>query len=128
MTSLSGLRVLVVEDESLVLLNLEDTLEALGCRIVGAAMRVPQAQALIETADPPDLAILDVNIAGEPVFPVAERLAARGVPIVFATGYGRHGLPPPWNQRPVLQKPYGRPQIADTLTAVVGTRQTGAHD
>jgi CheY-like chemotaxis protein len=128
MTDLSGLRVLVVEDESLVLLNLEDSLESLGCRIVGPAMRVPHARALVEGGEPPDIAILDVNVAGEPVFPVAEKLEARGVPILFATGYGRDGLPPPWNSRPVLQKPYGPRDIAAALTRLAQSRHTGRHE
>jgi CheY-like chemotaxis protein len=113
-----GLSVLVVEDESLVLFNLEDILTELGCIIVGPAMRLPQAQELVQTASDVDVAILDVNLAGESVFPVAHALKAKGVKIAFATGYGREGLPDEWRDHPVLVKPYTAEDVAHTLRAV----------
>ena len=114
-----GLSVLVVEDESLVLFNLEDILTELGCIIVGPAMRLPQAQQLVESAGDIDVAILDVNLGGQPVFPIAEALAQRGVRIVFATGYGREGLPEHWRHHPVLVKPYPAADVEQTLAALV---------
>ena len=113
----AGLNVLVVEDETLVLFNLEDVLAELGCVVVGPAMRLEQAAKLAAAADT-DVAILDVNLAGQPVFQVAEALAARGVPIIFATGYGRAGLPAEWQDRPVLVKPYTAGDVERALGAI----------
>ena len=106
---LADVRVFVVEDEALVAINLEDMLADLGCAGVVTAMRI------VENGLAADVAILDVNLAGQPVFPVAERLVARGTPIVFATGYGRSGLPEEWQSRPVLQKPYTMDEVAACL-------------
>ena len=104
-------RVFVLEDESLVLFNIEDILADLGCEVVGPAMRFDQAEAMFEEAAGADLAILDVNIGGTPVFPLAERFKERGTPLIFATGYGRSGLPEEWQSWPVLQKPYSREDV-----------------
>lgn len=113
--SLAGLRVFVVEDEALVAINLEDMLADLGCSDVVVAMRIEQALAAVDKGLAADVALLDVNIAGKPVFPVAERLVKDGVPVVFATGYGRAGLPEEWQARPVLQKPYTMDELAEYL-------------
>ena len=102
------------------LFNLEDILLELGCRVVGPAMRLEEADQLFEDACAADAAILDVNLSGKQVFPLAERLAARGLPIVFATGYGRSGLPEIWQQNPVLQKPYTSDQVAAALAEIRG--------
>ncbi len=112
--SIAGSTVFVVEDEALVALNLEDMLGDLGCSIVGPAMRIGKA---LDMAGTPglDVAILDVNVAGAPVYPVAEALRARGIPLVFATGYGRSGLPEEWHVFPILQKPY----TADEVLAAI---------
>jgi CheY-like chemotaxis protein len=110
-----GLNVLVVEDESLVLFNLEDILTELGCIIVGPAMRLMQAQQVVDAAADIDVAILDVNLGGQPVFPIATALKQRGVRIVFATGYGREGLPEEWRSYPVLVKPYTGSDVEQAL-------------
>jgi DNA-binding LytR/AlgR family response regulator len=114
--------VFVLEDESLVLFNMEDILAELDCRVVGPAMRLDEADAMFELACGADVAILDVNVAGKHVFPLAERLAARGLPLVFATGYGRAGLPDSWQQTPVLQKPYTKAQVEAALNEVRAQR------
>lgn len=111
-------RVFIVEDETLVLFNLEDILADLGCEVVGQAMSLPEAERLAGSIPLPDAAILDVNIGGKTVFPAAEILAARGVPILFATGYGRDGLPPKWQDRPVIVKPYSQGEVAAALDAL----------
>lgn len=116
---LSGLRVFVVEDETLVAMQLEDMLLDLGCTLAGLAMRVSRACEMLERDGAPDAAVLDVNIAGEKVFPVAELLRTMRVPIVFATGYGRNGVPEEWHDRPVLQKPYTEDEIAQALLRAV---------
>jgi CheY-like chemotaxis protein len=100
-------RILLVEDEMLVAMLLEDMLTEAGHTIVGPMANVSQA---VEAArsEPIDLAILDVNVGGDEVYPVAKALAAREIPFAFATGYGAHGLLEPWQDRPTLQKPFHR--------------------
>ncbi|WP_449395270.1 response regulator [Devosia riboflavina] len=124
MAKFSGSRAFVVEDETLVLFGLEDALADLGCEVVAQAMRLDQAMAMAEALGPVDVAILDVNIGGTTVFPVAEILKERGVPLVFATGYGRAGLPPEWQSHAVIVKPYSLDDIERALTPLL-TAQTG---
>src|SRR5436189_5105603 len=104
-TPLKGLRILVVEDEAIVSFLLEDTLLGLGCTDVVLAGRLDAALAHLDKALP-DLAVLDVNLGGELVYPVAERLRASGVPFVFTTGYGASGIAAEWKGAPILQKPF----------------------
>jgi CheY-like chemotaxis protein len=111
-------RIFVVEDEALVLINLEDILESLGCTVVAQAMNLADAQRLAGSVEP-DAAILDVNLGGAAVFPAADLLAARGVPILFATGYGRDGLPEAWQDRPVIAKPYTQPDVEAALNSLL---------
>lgn len=98
-------RVLVVEDEPLIAMALEDTLTDLGYEVVGPALSLKEALRLSRHEDI-DGAILDVNVAGEKVFPVADILATRSIPFVFVTGYGGAGLRECDRGRPILQKPY----------------------
>ena len=100
-----ALRILVVEDELMIRMLLEDMLGELGYTIAAAAANMDEALEAARNADV-DLAILDVNLNGEPISPVADALVARGVPFVFATGYGEHGLPEPYRDRPTLNKPF----------------------
>ena len=113
---LDGLRVLVVEDEAAISLLLEDMLLDFGCEVVGPAARLATA---LEAAgkEALDLAILDVNVAGEPIYPVAEALQARGVPFVFSTGYGSAGIRDEFRERPVLQKPFAQNDLRQKLIA-----------
>ena len=119
MAKFTGSRAFVVEDETLVLFSLEDVLSDLGCEVVAQAMRLDQAIAVAETLGPVDVAILDVNIGGTTVFPVAQILKERGVPLVFATGYGREGLPPEWQDHAVIVKPYSLQDIERALTPLL---------
>jgi len=112
-------RVFIVEDETLVLFNLQDILGELGWTLVGQAMSLTQAEKLASSVEQPDAAILDVNLGGQKVFSAAAILAGRGVPIVFATGYGRDGLPPEWQDRPVIVKPYSQRDVATVLDALM---------
>lgn len=120
--SLAGLNVLIVEDEALVALNLETMLEDLGCQVVGPVMRLDRLDDMISAPLRADAAILDVNIGGKEIFPLAQRLAALGVPLVFATGYGRAGLPEAWHGWPILQKPYSLEEIVRGLMQAMETR------
>ncbi|MCQ0986671.1 response regulator [Jiella marina] len=110
------MRILVVEDESLIAMQLEDMLLDLGCEVVGPASRIRAAQQLLDSGVEIDCAVLDVNISGELVYPVAKRLDEAGIPIVFATGYGREGVEPHWRDHPILQKPYTIDQIGASIS------------
>jgi len=105
--TLKGLRVLVVEDQAPIALQLEDMLVESECEIIGPASRVRQALQLIEE-QAVDAAVLDLNIAGDLVYPVADALEAKGLPYFFATGYGPAGLSEPYRKKLVLQKPFSR--------------------
>jgi two-component SAPR family response regulator len=98
------LKVLVVEDESLVALDIETMLEEMGCKVVASVPRLVKALDLASRLDL-DLAVLDINLAGEVVYPLAFRLAARGIPFLFSTGYSTADLPPELRDRPILRKP-----------------------
>jgi CheY-like chemotaxis protein len=98
-------RVLVVEDELMIRMLLEDMLGELGYTVAAEAGHLAEALEATKTADF-DLAILDVNLDGQPISPVVDALIARGTPFVFATGYGERGLPEPYRDRPMLKKPF----------------------
>lgn len=102
--ALSGCRVLVVEDEVLIGMVLEDILEMLGCTLAGSAATMEEAWRLAEGEF--DVAILDVNIGAEPIFPLADAIRDRGAPIIFATGSLPDSLPERFSDCPVLEKPY----------------------
>ena len=108
-------RVLIVEDEALVGMALEDALELLGIEVAGVAGTVGEALAQV-AADQFDGAILDVQLHGKDVLPVVESLESRGIPFVFATGYGKAGLPEKYRDAPVLQKPFMPAELKDVLT------------
>jgi two-component SAPR family response regulator len=119
--SLSGLDVLLVEDESLVSLLLEDMLHELGAGKVRHASRLDAGLSLA-AARKPDLAVLDVNIAGKAVFPLARKLAEDSVPLLFITGYGRDGLAEEWATCEVLQKPLTLDQLEQALHRALARR------
>ncbi|HYC75544.1 response regulator [Brevundimonas sp.] len=116
----AGRRVLVVEDESLVAMLLETILEDMGCVPVGPAATVDEGLQMANDGEPIDAALLDVNVAGRQVFPIAEALRARGVPFVFSTGYGEGGLPDEWRGLPTLQKPFTEAAVRDALMKAMG--------
>jgi CheY-like chemotaxis protein len=95
---------------------LEDMLDDLGCCVAGMAARPAQALAAIDAAQPIDAAILDLNLDGQRSYDVADALAARGVPFVFATGYGPAGLIEAYRDRPVLRKPFSYNELARALS------------
>jgi CheY-like chemotaxis protein len=96
-------RILIVEDEIVVALFMEDILTEFGFEVVGVVGHLNDA--MNRSADF-DIAVLDVHLNGQSVFDFADMLAARGVPFVFATGYGERGIPERHRGRPVLQKPF----------------------
>ena len=111
---LANRRILVVEDEMLVLMNIEMILEDLGCVSICTAARVAEALDLIKDTRF-DAAILDVNLDGERSYPVADLLVRRSVPFAFSTGYGDHGDRADFHDRPVLRKPYLQARFAAVL-------------
>lgn len=115
---LSGLRVLVVEDEMMILMIIEDMLADLGCESVTAAATVDQALALIDT-QAFDAAMLDMNLNGIKSHSVADALTTRGVPFVFSTGYGGHDMRDGYRDRPVLTKPFPYEELVEMLTRLL---------
>ena len=107
-------RILVVEDEMLIGMLLEDMLTDLGHEVAAVVPRLKDALAAVER-ETYDMAVLDVHLHGESAFPVAEALIAKGVPFVFATGYGERGLPENYRGRPVLQKPFAKDDLERVL-------------
>lgn len=117
---LSGLRLLVVEDEAMVAMMLEDMLADLGCVVAGSAGDISRGLAFAaDDALALDAAVLDINLGGEKVFPVAERLVTRGVPFIFATGYGRDGLLGAFSHTPVLSKPFDHRALEAALISAL---------
>lgn len=100
-----GLKILVVEDESIVSFLLEDMLTDIGCEVMGPAPSLSDAFVLFDKVKP-QAAVLDVNLRGEMVYPFAEKLERDRVPFLFATGYGIAGIPERWQRWPVIQKPF----------------------
>jgi CheY-like chemotaxis protein len=111
---LAGLRVLVVEDEMMVSMLIEDMLTDLGCSVVGPASRLDEAIELAKVSEL-DCAVLDVNLGGQPIFPLADLLRERGKPFAFATGYGDAGIRDVDRGTPVLQKPFREGDLARVL-------------
>jgi DNA-binding response OmpR family regulator len=118
----SSRRILVVEDEFLVALLLEGELEALGFSVVGPFTSVATG---IEASrrEHFDFAILDVNLGGEMVFPLADELSARGVPFLFVSGYGEVALPERHRAAPRLAKPYDQSALAREIEHLVAAHR-----
>ena len=122
MSLLADLRILVVEDEVLIAVEIEERLQRLGCEIVGPVGRLERALELARTTAL-DGALLEVNIKGGLVYRVAEELLTREVPVVFSTGYALNTLPPAFQGLPCLRKPFRAGQLeAVAREAFVGRR------
>jgi CheY-like chemotaxis protein len=115
-----GGSVFLVEDEVMIRMMVADMLEELGYSVAAEAGEISEAMKLAQSADF-DLAILDVNVNGKMISPVADLIKARQRPFIFATGYGSSGLPEEYRDRPALQKPF---QI-ETLAKAIDTVLTG---
>jgi PAS domain S-box-containing protein len=113
-----GVRVLIVEDAVLLALELEAGLEEAGAVVVGAAADLEEAERMLGLSF--DVAVLDANLNGKSVIPVARALAARGTPFIFATGYDEAGVAPEGFTAPVVRKPYNVRQIAAALVVALG--------
>ncbi|MBX6323342.1 MAG: response regulator, partial [Rhodospirillaceae bacterium] len=124
--SLAGLRVLIVEDEPLAAMEMRLTLEAAGAVVAGMAATLGEALALAET--PVSAAVMDVNLNGEMVYPAAERMVARGVPVVLATGYDTLTvtIPDVLGGVPVLQKPVAPQSLVACLAELTADARKAA--
>jgi DNA-binding response OmpR family regulator len=115
--SAERLRILAVEDEGLIAMELEDLLGDLGHEVIGPAATVESALTLLEGARP-DAAVVDANLGGESARPVVEALQAGGIPVVLASGYEPQDLETLGLGVPLLRKPYSRRELADALETV----------
>lgn len=118
---LHGARILVIEDEPFVAMDLEAQLTALGAEVVGTAATVEKARALV-AGQPADAALLDADLGGCPVDDVAAALTREGIPFAFATGYGRDALPCAFRHAPILGKPFGGDQLLAVLQLLLRRR------
>jgi CheY-like chemotaxis protein len=116
---LAGIRVLVIEDESMVTMLIEDTLTEIGCAVAETASRLEDALDKATRLEF-DVAIVDVNLNGRQTYPVAEILLTRGIPLVFATGYGAAGLPSRFDGIPLLPKPFQQSDMELALSRALG--------
>lgn len=117
--SLADRRVLVVEDEPLIAMLLEDMLDELGVKLAGAADSVPAALQTLQDGLSFDGAILDMNLHGKSVEPIAQILAERQIPFIFASGYGADDLTRKHAGAPVLMKPFRREALEQALRDVL---------
>ena len=113
-----ALRILVVEDEAMIAFFIEDCLIALGHDVVGPTARVANALGLVDN-EAFDLALLDINVAGEEIYPVAKALKARGIPFLFLSGYGSKGLRDEWIDSAMLQKPFSPEALRDSIAKML---------
>ncbi|MGI8944513.1 MAG: response regulator [Qipengyuania sp.] len=120
---LSGRTILIVEDEIMVLLNMEAVIADLGCTSIITAASVDQALSLIDT-HAFDIAVLDLNLDGEPSYPIADALAVLGVPFIFSTGYSTAALGGSYGNRPVLRKPYRDEELKEVLDCLLASPAT----
>lgn len=113
---LAGLRILIVEDVLFVADSMQAALETFGCKVVGPVPRLQRAMRMIERREI-DGAILDVNLDGEWVFPVADALRKRRIPFIFATGYEEDDIPAEYRGYPRLEKPVGIARLAAAMVS-----------
>jgi two-component SAPR family response regulator len=115
MQCLAGRRILVVEDEYLIALDMGRALEEQGAEVVGPVASVSGALELIESSGRLDIAVLDINLHGEPAYPVAKSLQSKGVPFVFTTGYGASSVSREFADIRMFEKPVDPAKLAEAL-------------
>jgi CheY-like chemotaxis protein len=127
MATLDSLRILVVEDELIIALNLEDMLASFGCEVVGPFAHISEAEQAARS-ERLDGALLDVNVRGRLVYPVAEILLARKVPVLFCSGYSDTSIMPERFARvPQMSKPYAESSLREAMLRVFAPRPLAVH-
>jgi CheY-like chemotaxis protein len=121
---LAGIRILVVEDEPLIAMDIEERLLAAGGNVIGPAANPETARRLIAETSP-DAALLDANLAGSRVDDLAFELRRRRVPFAFATGFGRESLPAEFPDAPLLAKPFGSEELVSVVRDLLASREAG---
>ncbi len=119
---LAGSRIMVVDDELLVAMMVEETLIEEGCEVVGPFARLSEAL-LAATWERLDGAVLDVNVGGEMVYPVAEMLASRSIPFVFVSGYGKNAIPSDRPNWMVCSKPFLPTTVVEMMKEAIQASQ-----
>ena len=114
----SGGSVFLVEDEVMIRMMVADMLEELGYKVAAEAGDIVEAMRLAQSTEF-DFAILDVNVNGKVISPVADVIKAKGRPFIFATGYGSSGLPEQYRDRPALQKPFQLETLAQMINSTL---------
>lgn len=117
--ALSGCRILVVEDEFFLALELEDELSRAGAEVVGPIPDLGEASRQIR-ADGFDIAVLDINLGGTLVYPLADELAAAGIPFLFASAYPASDIPVRHRHRRLVEKPYSVADLLEALAELAG--------
>ena len=125
-SSFQGRRVLVAEDEYLLAEDLREELERAGALVLGPVPTVREALELLAAEPAPDMAILDINLGGEMVYPVADALRARGIPFIFATGYEPWSIPEAYKDVPRAEKPVEVRQLTSKLVGQSGVWSHGS--
>lgn len=116
---LDGRKILIVEDEFLIAEDLAAMVRRMGGQVLGPAARIATALALLH-GEPPDMALLDVNVAGDRVYRVAEALQEARIPFAFTTGYDVSAIDPRFRGWPCLEKPISELVLAEALTGMLG--------
>ena len=122
--TLAGRRILVVEDEMFIAMQVEDLLLDRGCVVIGPAATTAEALQLM-AAERPDAAVLDVNLGREMVYPVADTLKAAAIPFVFVTGYGPAGLGGGHAGHPTIKKPFDPASFVDEVARALDQAAAG---
>jgi CheY-like chemotaxis protein len=120
---IGGKRILVVDDEPLIAMDIVASLMDEGCAVVGPAATLAKALALIDSTEI-DAALLDANLAGDPVDALAAALVRRKIPFAFVSGYGREGLPEAYRQATLIKKPFQRQRLIDAVRQMTETTST----
>jgi len=125
--TLAGVRVLVVEDDSLICMLIEEFLDTLGCEVVATAAQLEEGLVKVNTTAI-DVAVLDVNLHGQLSFPIAQAMKGRAIPFIFATGNGMSGVPEKFTSAPLLSKPFGLEELQTALhRATAGGRRSAPY-
>lgn len=113
-----GFRLLLVEDEPLVLMSLQDVVENLGCVVVGTASSLSEALAAIDTGSAFDAALLDVQVGREKIWPAADRLMSLSIPFAFLSGYTKSGIEARFLSMPIIDKPFSDAAVKSAVLAL----------